>query len=493
MPGVTVTLTNKATNVARVVQTIEVGLRDLRHPPGTYDLKAELAGFPNHRSAGSRRAGGQCEPNGRNYLQLASLIPGATTNGPSSSQGKQRMGGQRNSFALNVAGQRIHYNHYSLDGIENTDLNFNSYMLLPSVDALQEFKVESGLFDAEYGRAIAQINVSTKSGRTSSTGRCSSSLRNSSLDAKNYFDRDDRPIPPFKRNQYGATVGGPVVVPKVIDGATSCSSCSTGRGCARTSRSPRRRRCRSPPGARGDFSRPARRERQPDPDLRSGDARLRRGRQRDPGADAVSRQPSFRRTGFTRSRRSCSPTTRCRCRSGPAPTTSTTKRGRSTPTSSPTGSTSRRRQRRRWFFRHSISHELGYDPFAIPNMGINTDTDVHQIVLGNTRTFGSNKLNDLRVGVGKLKNAHISPRANVENVVKDARHQPAERQPALLGRAEHRHHRAVRARRRERRAVHQRRQDDSSSSTTSRGPWASTRSSSAASCATCSTTRSAAS
>ncbi len=50
--------------------------------------------------------------NGRNYLQLASLIPGATTNGPSSSQGRQRMGGQRNSFALNVAGQRVHYNHY---------------------------------------------------------------------------------------------------------------------------------------------------------------------------------------------------------------------------------------------------------------------------------------------------------------------------------------------------------------------------------------------
>ena len=84
--------------------------------------------------------------NGRNYLQLASLIPGATTNGPSWSQGKQRMGGQRNSFALNVAGQRVHFNHYSLDGVENTDLNFNSYMLLPSVDALEEFNVVSGLF-----------------------------------------------------------------------------------------------------------------------------------------------------------------------------------------------------------------------------------------------------------------------------------------------------------------------------------------------------------
>ena len=209
MPGVTVTLTNQATNVARVVQTNEVGLYVISAiPPGTYDLKAELAGFRTidrqglvvqvgsaSRIAFTMEVGDVAETmtvvgqspliqtenaaistvienraivelplNGRNYLQLASLIPGATTNGPSSSQGKQRMGGQRNSFALNVAGQRIHFNHYSLDGVENTDLNFNSYMLLPSVDALEEFNVISGIFDAEYGRAIAQVNVSTKSG-----------------------------------------------------------------------------------------------------------------------------------------------------------------------------------------------------------------------------------------------------------------------------------------------------------------------------------------
>ena len=72
-----------------------------------------------------------------------------------------------------------------------------------------------------------------------------------------------------------------------------------------------------------------------------------------------------------------------------------------------------------WFFRHSISHELGYDPFAIPDMGINTDTDVQQMVLGNTQTIGANKLNDFRIGFGQLKNGHISPRANVENVVKE--------------------------------------------------------------------------
>ena len=263
MPGVTVTLTNQATNVARVVQTNEIGLYVISAiPPGTYDLKAELAGFRTIDRQGlvvqvgsasriaftmdvgdvaetmtvvgqspliqtenaaistviENRAIVELPLNGRNYLQLASLIPGATTNGPSSSQGKQRMGGQRNSFALNVAGQRIHFNHYSLDGVENTDLNFNSYMLLPSVDALEEFNVISGIFDAEYGRAIAQVNVSTKSGSNQLRGTVFEFLRNSSLDAKNYFDRASDPIPPFKRNQYGFTLSGPVVLPKVIDG-----------------------------------------------------------------------------------------------------------------------------------------------------------------------------------------------------------------------------------------------------------------------------------
>src|SRR5213593_5002846 len=263
VPGVTITLINPSTNAVRSVPTNEAGLYVIRAiPPGVYNLKAELPGFRTVErrnievQVGSSNridvtleigevnsivevSGGapvlQTETasigtvienrrivelplNGRNYLQLASLIPGATTNGPTSSQGKQRMGGQRNSFALNVSGQRIHFNHYALDGVENTDLNFNSYMLLPSIDALQEFKVESGLFDAEYGRAIAQINASTRSGTNELHGTVFEFLRNSALDAKNYFDRPNEPIPPFKRNQYGFTVSGPVIVPQVVDG-----------------------------------------------------------------------------------------------------------------------------------------------------------------------------------------------------------------------------------------------------------------------------------
>ena len=72
-----------------------------------------------------------------------------------------------------------------------------------------------------------------------------------------------------------------------------------------------------------------------------------------------------------------------------------------------------------WFFRHSISHELGYDPYPVPQMGINTDTDVQQGVIANTRTLGANKVNDLRFGLSRLVNAHISPRANTVNVVKE--------------------------------------------------------------------------
>src|SRR5215470_9092747 len=261
--GVRITLTNLATNAVREVQSNDSGLYTIPAlPPGVYTLKVEKAGFraverrnlevlvgsanridvtldvgemtntveiaggapvlqSENASIGTvieNRSIVELPLNGRNYLQLTSLIPGATTVGPSSSQGKQRMGGQRNSFALNVSGQRIHFNHYSLDGVENTDLNFNSYMLLPSVDVLEEFNVLSGMFDAEYGRAVAQVNVSTKSGSNQLHGTGFEFMRNSAMDAKNYFDRKDLEIPPFKRNQYGATMGGPVVIPKVVDG-----------------------------------------------------------------------------------------------------------------------------------------------------------------------------------------------------------------------------------------------------------------------------------
>ncbi|OYW08738.1 MAG: hypothetical protein B7X34_08065, partial [Acidobacteriia bacterium 12-62-4] len=111
-----------------------------------------------------------------------------------------RMGGARNSFALNVAGQRVHYKHFSLDGMENTDPNFNTYLFLP----------------AEYGRAIAQVNATTKSGANDFHGTAFEFLRNAKLDAKNYFDRKDLPKPAFQRNQFGGTVTGRILRDKLF-------------------------------------------------------------------------------------------------------------------------------------------------------------------------------------------------------------------------------------------------------------------------------------
>lgn len=461
VPGVTVTLTNRATTVARTVQTNEVGLYVISAiPPGTYDLRAELSGFQTVERQGlvvqvgsatriaftmavgelsevltvvgqspliqtenaaistviENRVIVELPLNGRNYLQLASLIPGATTNGPSSSQGKQRMGGQRNSFALNVAGQRVHYNHYSLDGVENTDLNFNSYMLLPSIDVLEEFNVISGIFDAEYGRAIAQVNVSTKSGSNRVRGTAFEFLRNSRFDAKNYFDKASDPIPPFKRNQYGFTVSGPVVVPKLIDGRNKFFFMANWEGLRENKALTQTPSLPLTAWRTGDFSglRDASGNLVPiyDPATRVFDA-----------AGNVLQSPTPFPGNIIPANR-IHPVSQKLLSYYPRPSQEVTgvnfvnNEARQVDADQVTYRLDFTQGASTWTFRHSLSREHGYDPFAIPNMGINTDTDVHQLVFSNTRTISSNKLNDARIGFGYLKNGHISPRANNENVVK---------------------------------------------------------------------------
>jgi len=104
------------------------------------------------------------------------------------------------------------WNNFTLDGIANTDVNFNLYVVLPSVDALQEFKVQSGIYPAEFGRSASQINVSTKPGTNDLHGSAYWFHRNDKIDARSYdFDGAAPPKLPFKWNQYGATVGGPAL------------------------------------------------------------------------------------------------------------------------------------------------------------------------------------------------------------------------------------------------------------------------------------------
>ncbi|MFN3325508.1 MAG: TonB-dependent receptor domain-containing protein [Bryobacteraceae bacterium] len=154
--------------------------------------------------------------NGRNYLQLVRLAPNVTAEMPAGGQANGRQGGERANQALSIAGMRQQFNHFTLDGIENTDVNFNTFVIRPSVDALQEFKVQTGVYSAEYGRAPSQINVTTKPGTNQYHGVLFEFLRNEKIQARPWLFSG--PKNPFRRNQFGFTLDGPLSVPKVFDG-----------------------------------------------------------------------------------------------------------------------------------------------------------------------------------------------------------------------------------------------------------------------------------
>src|SRR6185436_7854148 len=134
-------------------------------------------------------------------------------------QAAGREGGTRAQVTMSLSGSRATWNNYTLDGITNTDVNFNLYIVLPSVDALQEFKVQSGIYPAEFGREAGQVNVSTKSGTNAFHGTIFEFVRNDAFDAKNYDFLDTHPDKsPYRQNQYGFTVAGPVWIPKLFNG-----------------------------------------------------------------------------------------------------------------------------------------------------------------------------------------------------------------------------------------------------------------------------------
>jgi Carboxypeptidase regulatory-like domain/TonB dependent receptor len=147
--------------------------------------------------------------NGRNFLQLTLFTPGVVP-GTSGSEVSDRGG------AINVNGLRESMNSFWLDGLDNTTVSIGSYAVSPPIDSVQEFRMETGLYDARFGtNAGAQVNVVTKSGTNHFHGSAYEYLRNDKLDARNFFDPN---VPPFKRNQFGGTVGGPITVPGIYDG-----------------------------------------------------------------------------------------------------------------------------------------------------------------------------------------------------------------------------------------------------------------------------------
>jgi hypothetical protein len=161
--------------------------------------------------------------NGRNFTFLAQLSAGVNT-----PQADTRGNAASGAFAAN--GNRPAQNNYMLDGIDNNSdtvdfLNGTNFVVLPPVDAIQEFKVQTTNFSAEFGRSgAAVLNATIKSGTNSFHGTVWEFFRNDKLDSADYFERsiangtNTTHKGELRQNQYGFSIGGPVVIPHLFDG-----------------------------------------------------------------------------------------------------------------------------------------------------------------------------------------------------------------------------------------------------------------------------------
>jgi hypothetical protein len=144
---------------------------------------------------------------GRQFIDLVGLTPGVT-NAPSGTRGGAL---QQTGQTFGILGQRGGHNLYLVDGVSVTDEFYNNLVLSPSVDAIQEFNINQTSYDAEFGgKSGGVINVITKSGSNRIHGSLYEFARNDIFDAKNFFNSPTQPIPPFKQNQFGGSLSGPI-------------------------------------------------------------------------------------------------------------------------------------------------------------------------------------------------------------------------------------------------------------------------------------------
>jgi hypothetical protein len=152
--------------------------------------------------------------NGRNFTRLMVLMPGVSDVAPSQSKG-----GQAGMQMMSVNGQRQQDNNFTIDGVDNNMMYMSSGVGAPPMDAIQEFRVATNN-SAEYGRSAgANVNVSIKSGTRDLHGSVYEYLRNDKFDANDWFaNAQGRGKVPFRQNQYGVSLGGPVLIPKLYNG-----------------------------------------------------------------------------------------------------------------------------------------------------------------------------------------------------------------------------------------------------------------------------------
>jgi hypothetical protein len=254
VPGVTVTATNPATGLVRTTVTNSAGLYSFPDlPVGTYRVDAELTGFkrasqteivlnvaddraidfvlqpggvtenvtveaasPLIKTVGGDISGvitgvqvRELPLNGRNFLQLATLMPGVSAPDFLNVKDKGLLGGSD----LSVSGSSVTSNLWTVDGANNNDVGSNRTILVyPSTDAIEEFKILRNSYGPEFGQSGgAQINIVTRSGTNAFHGSGFYSGRNDALNSKNYFlEKTNQPKEELKRNDFGGTFGGPI-------------------------------------------------------------------------------------------------------------------------------------------------------------------------------------------------------------------------------------------------------------------------------------------
>ena len=143
---------------------------------------------------------------GRDFYQLSLLLPGVAPAAEGSA------GSVRGAFSISVNGAREDANNFLLDGAYNGDPKLNGVSVTPPVDAIREFEVATSTYDASFGRnAGGQVNVVTRSGSNQFHGTAYEFFSDGALDGNNFFAPSDQPAPLYRRNQFGGTLGGPVV------------------------------------------------------------------------------------------------------------------------------------------------------------------------------------------------------------------------------------------------------------------------------------------
>jgi len=156
--------------------------------------------------------------NGRNFVNLTRTVPGVVRGIPGANIDGAGSLAWRASASFSANGQRPRDNNYMLDGVDNNETWLQTVVLFPSVDALDEFKLQTSTYSAEFGRSLGGVvNLQIKSGTNAMHGSGFEFLRNSVFDANNFFNnRAGRDKPDFAQHQYGGTWGGPLIKDKTF-------------------------------------------------------------------------------------------------------------------------------------------------------------------------------------------------------------------------------------------------------------------------------------